>query len=559
MVKSTKSKDLLNYFILIAVVILVNIISSKEFFRIDLTEEKRYSISEASKKELGKIKEDLFIEIYLEGDLPAGFKRLQTSIKEQLDEFNVYANNKIVYRFLDPSTKPEGKVRTEFYYSLVQKGIQPTNLYDEKDGKKTEKLLFPGAVVRHKGKEAGVLLLKGSQTESPEEGLNQSIEGLEYELINTIRSLTNTNRKKIAYLRGNGQLDSLYIADLVGTLNQFYEVRPVNLNKIPNLAGYDAIIMAKPTITFSEDEKVKIDQFIVSGGKALFFIDPLNISIDSLRSVGAIPLPYNLGLDELFFNYGFRVNNDLIQDIQSGYVPVNVGMMGNQPQIKLLPWRYYPLMNNFAKHPIVKNMDAVYTKFVSSIDTIYNPKIKKTPIMMSSKYSQKFGGMRQVSFNEIRIEPKPDQFKNSFLISALLLEGRFTSAFAGLPFYEEKYPGIIKQGNLSKIFICSDGDVLSNSFNVQTGQVYPMGYDPFMRRKFANKDLVMNAINYVLDEEGLLNVRLKEIKLRPLDKYRIEAQKKTIQTRNIVIPVVVIILLGILKAFWRKRKYANFK
>lgn len=557
MVKNTKLNDFLNLGIVLAILVLFNVIGGIYFFRIDLTEEKRYTISESGKKILTQLPNDLVVEVYLEGEFPAGFKRLQKAIKEKLDDMKSQSKGRLFYRFIDPSAQTDAKKRTEFYFSLVKKGIQPTNLYANESGNKTEKLIFPGAVIRMANAETSVMLLKGNQMAAPDEILNQSIEGIEYEILNGIKSISSVARKKVAYLRGNNETDSVYIADLVSSLNQQYEVRPVNLKRAANLAGYDAIIVGKPTLPFDEEDKLKIDQFIIDGGKALFFIDPMNINLDSLNSIGAVPIPYNLGLEELFFSYGARINNDLVQDLQSAYIPVNVGTMGDQPQIKMMPWRYFPIVNNFSSHPIVKNSDALYFRFASSIDTVKCPNIKKTVLASSSKYSQKFGGMRQVSFNEIRIEPKPEDFNNSYIPLAVLLEGKFKSPFADRLLFQQKYPGIKLQNKESKVLIVSDGDFFRNEMNPKNGQAMPMGFDPFMKKKFANKDFIMNALTYMVDDVGLINSRLKEITLRPLDKYRIERDKTQIQLYNIVLPLVLIILFGFGKYWWRQRQFGK--
>jgi ABC-2 type transport system permease protein len=373
-----KKKHLLQFFIGLVGIVLLNIVAAQYFFRIDLTEDKRYTISEATEQILERLDDQVFITVYLEGELPASFKRLQTAIRERLEEFTVYGGNNIQYTFVDPGANPDKKARSKFYQQLISKGIQPTNLIDREGDRQTEKLIFPSALISYKGKEVPVLLLKGNQVAGKEQILNQSVEGVEFELASAIRQLTQTNKKKIGFLLGHGELDGLQIADLVKSLQEYHEVYPVDLPKSPTLQGLDAIIVAKPDTFFSETDKYKIDQFIVNGGKALFFVDALRM--DSLTEKGAYAFPYNLNLEDLFFRYGLRLNGNYIQDLNSAFIPLNVGNMGNQAQIKPMPWPYYPLINTFAKHPVVRNMDAVYSRFVGSIDTVKASGITKTPL-----------------------------------------------------------------------------------------------------------------------------------------------------------------------------------
>ena len=556
MVKNNKWKSISRYLIILVVLVLLNIIASKYFFRIDLTEEKRYTMAPASKAILQKLDDKVMVEVFLDGELPGNIKRLQKAIREQLEEFKAYGGKNIDYRFTDPSAASDQKVRMNFYMQLAKKGINPIPLSCSEEDKTTARVIVPGALVTYKNKEAAVALHGTNWGQCPEdEAINQSIEGLEFSFINAIKQATQVSKKKIAYLRGHGEMDSLAISDLVSSLKDLYEIRPVNLSKIGNLEGYDAIMMVKPRNTFDEEDKLKIDQFVVNGGKALFFIDPVNIRMEDIYPNGTIPLPYNLNLDDLFFNFGVRLNTDLIQDKYSGYIPVVVGMNGNEPQMQMIPWRYNPVIYNFNKHPIVKNLDAVYTRFVSSIDSIQTPQIKKTPLMVTSKYSQLYKGLRIVTLDEMRTEPTEESFNKSYVPTAYLLEGKFKSLFAGKPLFDEKYPGIIVQNKSSKIVICSDGDLLKSEVHPKTRQPYPMGYDLYMKKQFANKDFMLNAINYLLDEDGLINVRLKEIKLRPLDKAKVKQEKYKWQLINIGGPIAVLLLFGLLRFIWRKRKY----
>ena len=558
--ESKKLESILYFLIGVMIIILVNQLSGRIFYRFDLTEEKRYTISEASKNILRNLDDIVYVDVYLEGALPAGVKRLQKAVKETLDEFKVYAGSNLQFRFIDPSTAKSQKARQEFYEGLIKKGIQATNLYDNIHGKQTQTLVFPGSILTYGTKELGITFLKGNKTSSPQEQLNQSIEGVEYELSSAIKSLTDVKTKRIALLKGHGELDTLQIAGLTSELMKKYKVFHVDLTRRPNLLGFDAIIMAKPRGQFSEQDKYKIDQFIMRGGKAMFLIDALTANMDSASSPNNLALPFETNLDDLFFKYGFRINRDLIIDMNAAPYPVVVGNMGDNPQIRLLPWPFFPIINNFTGHPTVRNMDAVVTKFISTIDTVKAEGIRKIPIMQTSQYSKVLSAPILVNIDELRKEMKPEFFDSGPQITAWIYEGKFTSFFKNrfLPNNMNK-SAFIADGNPTKILIVADGDIARNDINPKTGQPVELGFDQFTETKFSNADFLVNVMTYLVEEDGIINTRSKEVKIRPLDKVKIQSQKLTWQLINLVLPIVLIVIFGILKYFLRKRKYASFK
>jgi ABC-2 type transport system permease protein len=554
-----KWEAILSLMVGLAFIALLNILSSRYFFRIDLTEEKRYTISDATKQMLRELDDVVYIEVYLEGDFPAGFKRLQKSIRETLDEFRIYGGSNIQFVFTDPEQGQSEKARNEFFVSLAEKGIQPTNLFANEKGKKTEKLIFPGAVVSYGGEEKGVMLLKGNKAASPDEILNQSVEGVEYELASAIHQLTRSERKRIALLQGHGQLDSLDIASVNNALLEHYDVFKVRLSEKKSLAGYDAIVMAKPQMSFSEQDKYKIDQFVMNGGKALFFIDALRVNMDSIGEKGTYAFPYELNIEDMLFKYGVRLNNDFVLDLNSGAYPVMVGNMGTQPQIKMMPWPFFPVINQYGDHPIVKNLDAVYARFVGSIDTVKAVGVKKTPLMFTSSYTRKATSPVKVSFNDLRKEINPDMFNQGAMAVAYLLEGRFTSLYKNRILPEGVRKDDFKEeGSASKILVCADGDLLRNEVNKKTRQPLALGFEPFSRRNFANQEFLINALAYLLEEDGIITAKAKEIKIRPLDKIKVEKSRVQWQAFNLILPVVLVIWYGVFRYFWRKRKFARF-
>ncbi len=558
MVKSNAKmwESLLKFAIGIILILLLNVIASKYIFRYDLTEEKRYSIAEATENMLGKLDDAVYVDVYLEGDLPAGMKRLKAAIGERLDEFKIYSNNNIQYKFIDPSQATSEKARNEFYRNLVQKGLQARRLFDNVDGQKTEKIIFPGAIITYGEREKVVSFLKGAGGQA---AINQSIEGVEYELASGIRSLTNDERKKIGIIKGHRESDSLSLAGLTNVLLEEYNVYNVNLSEKEVIEGYDAIIISKPKRAFSPWDKYKIDQYIMRGGNALFFMDQLYVDIDSALNQGTFALPIDVNLDDMFFKYGVRVNRDLVQDLSSGVVPVIVNMIGDQPDIQNFEWPFFPIINQFSNHPIVKNSDAIYTKFISTIDSVKADGIRKTPLLFSSKYSRKLGAPLMVSLNDIRNINK-EHFKNNTPFPvAYILEGEFTSLYKNriLPKGILK-SSFIKKGKPAKVLVVADGDLIENEFSMKSGLPVEMGYSEFMRKKFANESFIKNALQYMTDNEGIITARSKEIKMRTLDKIKVQEERFFWQVLNIGLPLLLLLLYGVLKFFIRKRKYSNF-
>ncbi|MFD2515257.1 gliding motility-associated ABC transporter substrate-binding protein GldG [Pontibacter locisalis] len=557
--KSKRSSDILRFLAWVAGIILLNLVAANYFFRLDLTEDKRYTIAPVTKQMLQELPDEVVVDVYLEGEFPAGFRRLQQSVKETLDEFRIYSGGNIRYNFIDPNEISDEKQRTEFITNLAKKGIIPTNLRATEDGKQVERLVFPGAIVKYKGKETAVNLLKGNLAASPDERLNQSVEGVEYEFATAIRKMAFQGNKIIGYIAGQGELEMQEVTDLLGSLQEYYRVARGELSQIPSLEGLDLIIIAKPTSAFTEADKYKIDQFIMKGGKAVFFVDALNANMDSVGAGGMFAIPYNLNLDDLLFRYGVRLNPTMIMDLNSGFIPVVTGYMGDKPQTEMINWRFYPLLNNFAKHPITRNLDAVYTKFIGTIDTVKADGIRKTPLVFSSKYSRVLQPPVPLTLEEARMEVKPEQFQAGELPVGYLLEGKFTSLFRNRRAPEGVQDTQVKeQGEETKIAVFSDGDLVRNEVNPRTGQAYELGFDRFNNITFANKELAMNTVHYLLDAEGLINVRNKEIQLRPLDKLRVREEKTYWQLLNLGAPILLLVLFGVARYYMRKRRYERF-
>lgn len=557
--KSKRSNDLLKFAGWVVGIILLNIVAANFFFRLDLTEDKRYTIAPVTKDMLQQLPDEVVVDVYLEGDFPAGFKRLQQSVKETLDEFRIYAGGNLRYNFIDPNDISDEKQRNEFMMNLAQKGINPTNLRATEEGKQVERLVFPGAIIKYKGKETAVNFLKGNLAASADERLNQSVEGVEFELATGIRKLAFSGNKIIGYITGQGELEMQQVTDLLGSLQEYYRVARGELDQIPTLKGLDLIIVAKPTSEYSELDKYKIDQFIMNGGKAVFFVDALNANMDSVGTGGMFALPYNLNLDDLFFRYGVRLNPTMVMDLNSGFIPMVTGYSGDRPQTEMINWRFYPLLNKFSKHPITRNLDAVYTKFIGTIDTVKADGVVKTPLVYTSKYSRVLQPPVPVTLEEARMDVNPEDYQAGEQPVGYLLEGKFTSLFRNRRAPEGAEEKVVKEeGVATGIAVFSDGDLVKNEINPRTGQAYELGFDRFNNVKFANKELAMNTIHYLLDSEGLINVRSKEIQLRPLDKVRVQEEKSFWQLLNLVAPIVLLVLFGVTRYYLRKRKYERY-
>jgi len=529
-----------------------------ERFRIrwDLTEENRYSVSSESKTTLKNLDKEVFVEVYLAGDLPPQFQRFQKSIREILEVFAVYGN--VQYRFTDPAGASSRKARNKYFQSLARRGIQPTNLNYRKDGQSSQKMIFPGAIVSVGAEEVAVNLLSGNKTRSKEEVINESIEGLEYEFVNAIRQLTET-RKKVGLITGHGEPDSLQMVGLIGRISEKYDLFKIDLpSKRGALTGYDALVLPKPTESFSEREKYLLDQYIMRGGNLLVFYDALRVNMDSASGKGTVAVPYETNLEDFFFNYGVRINRDYVLDLNSGTFPVVTGNMGDKPQIQQLPWPFFPVITHYGDHPSVKGMDATLLRFVSSIDTVKATGIEKTPLLQTTERSKILGPPVKVAFNDLRGPLQPEYFQGGTVNVGYLLQGRFESL------YENRFPpgGVDKanfkeDGEPAKIVVIADGDVIRNEINPESGKPMDVGIDPYAQVNYANGELITRLLDFLTDDDGLIMVKAKEIKIRPLDKVQVREERLKWQVINVAFPVVLILLLGGFKFYLRRKRFTD--
>lgn len=561
----------------IAIIMVINLISSYVFTRVDLTNEKRYTLSDETRELLKNVDDIIYFRVFLEGEFPAGFKRLKRETKELLDEFRAY-NKNIAYEFINPSSSEEQQERNDTYQLLTQQGLHPTNLQVKTKNGMQQQVIFPGALATYRNKEIAIELLDAQMNVPPEAVLNNSIENLEFKLANAIRILTRLKKPSIAFIEGHGELDDQDTYDLSKSLKEDYAVDRIRINsKLNALVNrtlidstthqweitpkYAAIIIAQPDSMFNGKDRFIIDQYLMYGGKILWFIDPVFASMDSMQNSGnTVAIEKNLDLQSQLFTYGVRLNNNLIMDLSAHSIPIRTGQMGNQPQIEFFPWYYFPIVTPITKHPIGKNLNSIKTQFVSSIDTLTTKNVKKTILLSTSPYSRVEQIPALISMSILLKEPDKKQFSASPKAVAVLLEGSFLSDFRNrIPpeIIGDKGIGFRENSVQTAMLIVSDGDLIKNQFQIPEGYPLPLGYDQYTRETFGNKDFVMNAINYLTEGSALMSVRSREMKLRLLDKSLINASKINWQIFNVLAPVFLIMLVGMVIIKLRKRKYTR--
>jgi len=559
----------------LALIIVINLLGSFAYYRVDLTADKRYTLSPATKKMLKELDGVVTFKVYLEGEFPAGFKRLRNETREMLTQFRAYSKN-IQFEFIDPTKGKDKTQLAEMYRQLAQSGLNGTDLQVKDETGTTRKLIFPGAVVSYKGKEMPLDLLLTQVGKPPSEVLNNSVQALEFGLINVIRKLSVTQKQKIAFIEGHGELAPVYTASIEAALSEYYDIDHVRIDGQPSALAtkaqngtgsatsfvnkYKAIIIARPDSAFPRNEldKFMIDQFIMRGGKALWLVDPVYAEMDSLRTKDmTLALAQDLNLDDMFFNYGVRLNPNLVVDMNSLPIPVVIDQKGNQ---KLIPWLFFPLLVPTSSHPVVRNLSAIKTEFVSSVDTVEVPGITKTILLSTSRYSRVLNAPVTLSLSYLSQEPDATQFNQPYQPVAVLLEGEFTSLFLNrIPPAIANSPEIFFIGKSSKtsMIVVSDGDVIKNQ--LQPGEVrptpLPLGYDRYTGQQFGNKDFILNAMNYLCDDSGLLSVRSREVKLRSLDASLVEAERLKWQLVNTIVPILLVLGFAFVQGYWRRKRY----
>ena len=566
MARSRRTQSLLQFGLFAGILLFANIVANTFYGHLDLTEEKRFTLTKPTKALLGDLKERVYVRVLLDGDFPAGFKRLQTATREMLDDFRSESGY-IDYQFENPS---EGTVEevNERRKALADDGIQPFNLRVADMGESSQQLIYPVAIFHYGGRQTVVKLLENnSPSLSPDEVINNSVTLLEYKFANAIKKLRSPVRPVILFTRDHGELNELQTADMERGLQQFYDTDRISLDSVVSLPPQQCalLVVAKPRYPFSEKDKFKIDQYIMNGGRVLWMLDQMNASLDSMGTGGKfISTPYELRVEDMLFKYGVRINSDVVLDLQCTKIPLQVGQVGNQPQFQLFDWYYHIAAQPEGGHPVVKNLDRVEFRFASSMDTLRTKTaVKKTVLLRSGQYSRMQFNPVELNFEILKFDPDPAKFDKGRKNLAVLLEGSFPSN------YENRVSAEMMQGMSqlglefkpssapTRMIVVSDGDVAANFVrDAEKKQTLPLGFNRFENTTYANKDFIINAIEYLIEPNGVIEARSKEVKLRLLDTIRARDEQTFWRVLNLALPLLFLGVFGWFFNWMRKRKYA---
>jgi ABC-2 type transport system permease protein len=554
--------DFTTLIVSLAIIMLANFLSSYLFGRFDLTSEKRYTLSENTITQLENLEDVVFVRVYLEGNLPTEFRELHDATKETLDDFKAYAGGNLEYEFIDPSASTDEKERVAVYEELTRQGLQYNNIRMREGDKVSEQIVFPGAIMSYRSNETPIQLLKSQMGASEQEMIAISMQQLEYELMSAIKKVSVERKQRIGIIEGHGEFDKLQMADAERALSEFYEVGRVTINhELDALLAYDAIIIARPDSAYDEQDKFIIDQFLMEGGKAMFLIDPVFARMDSLRNTTlSMGLVLEHNLEDMLFKYGVRLNNDLVLDLQALPIPIVTGYSGNKPKQEMFTWYYNPLLIGNNNHPISKNIDRLKTEFVSTLEPIKTDSAEYSVLLSTSDQTRLVNAPTRISFNILREPPRYEMFNTGPHTTGVLLEGKFESVFKNrLPktIIENKNINFHEKSVIpTKIIVVTDGDIIKNQVT-KDESFFALGFDKYTNKMYGNKDFILNAMNYLCDDSGLLDVRSKEFKIRLLDQAKVDEERYFWQVFNTILPIVLIFFFGGFQFWWRKRKYAR--
>lgn len=557
-----KQKNLKQLVVTLIVLLAINFAGNYYFKRFDLTHDKRYTLSATTLDIIGDVQEPLYIDVFLEGQFPGEFKRLQDETRQLLEEFHA-ANPNIIFQFTNPLEDEKG--RDQAMQELYKLGMTPINVTVDDKGKQSQEMVFPWALANYGKKTVKVPLLKNLMGASTAEKVVSSVQHLEYALVDAINKVTKEKEKKVAIIKGNGEMHDLLMGDFIKQIRESYYIGPFTLDSVAkspqrtleSLKKYDLAIITKPTEAFSEEEKEVLDQYIVNGGKTLWMIDAVQIEMDSLYNAtgSTLAFPRDLNLNDMFFKYGFRINPDLIKDEMATPLKLASGEEGSATQYQEHLWKFAPFVYPESDNPIVKNMSGIKFDFANGIDTLKNG-IKKTVLLRSSELSKKVGTPVEVKLDMVTEEFNPKNYlTKGFIPMAVLLEGKFHSVFENrvLPF---KDPAYKTEGKAGKMIVIADGDIVKNQLD-QNYQPLELGYDKWTKNFYDNKGFLMNCVNYLLDDNGLINIRSKDVDLPLLDKQKVYDNYSTAQFITIGLPIAILAIFGILFTYLRKRKYSK--
>lgn len=544
--------------------VIIGIISGQIFFRLDLTAESRYSITDVSKKLVKSLDKPVEITLYLDGELPAGFRKLKKSIQEKIADYNAWSSKRINLTIIDPYEITDVKRREQLFEELANRGLQPTDIRQNTEQGTVTRRIFPGAILEYGEKRMSVNLLKNNPALQAEVNLNNSIESLEYEFTNAFSDLINDTRQTVAFLTGQGELSENETHDIAETLAEKYNVVQVEADELENNRDrIKTLIIANPTQKFTESDKFQIDQFLMNGGRMMWLIDPVSVSLDSLSNGNmTLAFPQNLNLNDQLFRYGVRLNSNLVQDVECLLIPVNTAPEGAPAKWTPAPWYYSPLLLPSEDHVISRNLNRVKAEFVSSIDTVGRlDQVRKTVILTSSAYSLVSQTPVEVSLASINNPPDRRLFKQKAQPVGILLEGTFPSVFKNrvVESFSAKAGEVKSDSKPTKMIVFSDGNLIANKYKLRNGipEFLPLGFDQYSQQTFGNKALLVNAVNYLCDDQGLMDLRSRVFKIRLLDKVRMKEGKLFWQLVNVVVPLLLISLFGAVFVTFRRRRYRS--
>lgn len=536
--------------------------STMFLWRIDLTADKRYSLSSVSIEMVQQLDEPVSIEFFLDGELEPGLKRLQREVFEKVAILNAYAAQPIRIKVIDPYRVGNTKKRDEFIQELYTKGIRPTSFQHKTDQGIVSKLLFPGALIKMGGKEVPVNFLKYNQDFSHEYNFNYSIEEVEYELIRAFQKLTRKEKATVAFLEGHGEFNQYEVLDISEALSEDFEVKRINTETLGAYAdNFDILVIAGPVNAFPEADKLIIDQYIMNGGKTLWLIDPVQVSVDSLsRGFRTFAFPRQLNIDDQLFKYGVRLNYELLQDVVCAQLMVNVAPVGSPPQFKPYPWYYSPLLTPNDYHPLSRNLNRVFAEYVSSLDTVGEGlAVNKSVILSTSPNARRVKSPSSVSLQNINNPPARELFNTPNIPVGVLLEGKFPSLFRNrmvepLGFDSKK---LLKESKPTKMIVIADAGLIANHVKLVGGKprIQELGFDRVANRVWGNKEFLLSSVYYLNDEQGVMQLRNRNLKLRLLDRVRIREDKQYWQILNVLAPLLVLLFSGWLYNAIRRYRY----
>ena len=564
--KRIKYKSWLQFLTAVAVIILVAAASSFLRLRYDLTEDKRFTLSEPTHRILGHLKNDIFIQVYLDGEIPIPFKRLKRSVGEMLDEFRIASGRRIDYEFINPSGAKDSKQRESLYQNLVNKGLNPVDLHaGDAEGGSTQKIIFPGMIVNYNGIEVPVNFLKNNPGIPYEENILHSIEGLEYEMIQTIATVTSDSINKVAFIEGQDEIPEIETADITMNLAKFFTIDRGMIGGKPGILDkYSAVIIAGPEKTFNESDKLVLDQYIMNGGKVLWLIDEVAVNADSLVFGETVGLYRPLNIEDQLFRYGVRINPLIVQDLEC--VPIRLMVMsgGTRQQVVPAPWVYYPLLRPSPDNPITRNLNRVEGEFVNYIDTVgLDPAIRKKILLATSDFTRTISPPVLISLKEAEMTPAEKDFNKHNLPVAVLLEGVFPSAFKNRMvsnLTEDKNLKIRTESRNTRMIVIADADMIRNEVK-RSGlkeTPLPLGQDKYTGQLYGNRDFLINCINWLVDKNGIMALRSRELKLRLLNAQMIKKEKLKWQMINLAGPVILVIIGGLFYSYFRRKKYSKY-